>query len=72
LNGRVKSKHDCHSERSEESLGRLTFEAQSEYIPTLQSDPELRAFEFIKIETDFEFPVNSNPYLRVTRDRSNR
>jgi len=50
----------------------VTFEAQpSEYIPMLQSDPALQAFEFAEIETDFEFLVNSNSYLRVTRDRSN-
>jgi hypothetical protein len=49
----------------------VTFEAQpSEYIPMLQSDPALQAFEFAEIETDFEFLVNSNSYLRVTRDRS--
>jgi hypothetical protein len=46
----------------------VTFEAQpSEYIPMLQSDPALQAFEFKKIETDFEFLANSNSYLRVTR-----
>ena len=46
----------------------VTFEAQpSEYIPMLQSDPALQAFEFAEIETDFEFLVNSNSYLRVTR-----
>ena len=45
----------------------VTFEAQpSEYLPMLQSDPALNAFEFTKIETDFEFLVNSNSYLRVT------
>jgi SAM-dependent methyltransferase len=50
----------------------VTFEAQpSEYIPMLQSDPALQAFEFAEIETDFEFLVDSNSYLRVTRDRSN-
>ena len=46
----------------------VTFEAQpSEYIPMLQSDPALQAFEFTEIETDFEFLVNSNSYLRLTR-----
>ena len=46
----------------------VTFEAQpSEYIPMLKSDPALQAFEFTEIETDFEFLVNSNSYLRVTR-----
>jgi hypothetical protein len=33
----------------------------------LQSDPALQPFEFREIETDFEFLVNSNRYLRVTR-----
>jgi len=46
----------------------VTFEAQpSEYIPMLQSDAALQALEFTEIETDFEFLVNSNSYLRVTR-----
>jgi SAM-dependent methyltransferase len=46
----------------------VTFEAQpSEFVPMLKSDPALQAFEFTKIETDFEFLVNSNSYLRVTR-----
>jgi ubiquinone/menaquinone biosynthesis C-methylase UbiE len=46
----------------------VTFEAQpSDYVATLQSDPALQAFEFTEIETDFEFLVNSNSYLRVTR-----
>ena len=41
----------------------VTFEAKpSEYIPMLQSDPALRAFEFTEVETDFEFLVNSNSY----------
>jgi hypothetical protein len=46
----------------------VTFEAQpSEYIPMLHSDAALQALEFTEIETDFEFLVNSNSYLRVTR-----
>jgi len=46
----------------------VTFEAQpSEYIPVLRSDPALQTFGFTEIETDFEFLVNSNSYLRVTR-----
>jgi len=46
----------------------VTFEAQpSEYIPMLKSDPALKPFEFKEIETDFEFLVNSDSYLRVTR-----
>src|SRR5262249_14234304 len=45
----------------------VTFEAQaSEYIPMLKSDSALRAFEFKEIETDFEFLVNSDSYLRVS------
>jgi hypothetical protein len=47
----------------------VTFEAQpSEYIPLLRSDPALQAFEFTEIKTDFEFLVNSNSFLRVTRE----
>jgi hypothetical protein len=46
----------------------VTFEAQrSEYIPMLQSDPALQVFEFAEIETDFEFLVNSNSYLKFSR-----
>jgi SAM-dependent methyltransferase len=46
----------------------VTFEAQpSEYVPMLQSDPVLQPFEFTETETDFEFLVNSNSYLSVTR-----
>ena len=46
----------------------VTFEAQpSEYIPMLRSDPALKHFAFTEIKTDFEFLVNSNFFLRVTR-----
>jgi len=46
----------------------VSFEAQpSEYVPMLQSDAALQALEFTEIETDFEFLVNSDSYLRVTR-----
>lgn len=46
----------------------VTFEAQpSEYIPMLRSDPTLRRFQFIEIKTDFEFLVNSNSFLKMTR-----
>jgi hypothetical protein len=46
----------------------VTFQAQpSEYVPMLQSDPALRQFAFTEIKTDFEFLVNSNSFLRVTR-----
>jgi len=33
----------------------------------LRSDPQLQRFVFTEIETDFEFLVNSNSYLRVSR-----
>jgi len=47
----------------------VTFEAQpSEYISMLRSDPELQNFAFTEIETDFEFLVNSNFFLRVARN----
>ena len=46
----------------------VTFEAHpSDYIPVLQSDLALQRFTFTEIETDFEFLVNSNFFLRVTR-----
>jgi hypothetical protein len=46
----------------------VTFDAQpSQYIPILHSDPALRGFAFTEIKTDFEFLVNSNWFLRVTR-----
>lgn len=46
----------------------VTFEAHpSDYIPVLQSDPVLQHFAFTEIKTDFEFLVNSNSFLRVTR-----
>jgi SAM-dependent methyltransferase len=46
----------------------VTFEAQpSEHIPMLQADPELQRFAFTEIKTDFEFLVNSNSFLKVTR-----
>lgn len=46
----------------------VTFEAQpSEYIPVLQSDPALQRFEFTEVKTEFEFLVNSNSFLKVTR-----
>ena len=49
----------------------VTFEAQpSEYIPRLLSDPALQRFAFTEIKTDFEFLVNSNSFLRVTRAES--
>ena len=46
----------------------VTFEAKpSEYLQMLQSDPALRQFTFVEIKTDFEFLVNSNSFLNVTR-----
>jgi hypothetical protein len=46
----------------------VTFEAQpSEYIPMLQFDPALQRFEFTEVKTEFEFLVNSNSFLKVTR-----
>jgi ubiquinone/menaquinone biosynthesis C-methylase UbiE len=46
----------------------VTFEAQpSEHIPALRSDPALEQFQFTEIKIDFEFLVNSNSFLRVTR-----
>ncbi len=46
----------------------VTFEAQpSKYIPMLRSDPVLQRFEFTETKTDFEFLVNSNSFLKVTR-----
>ena len=50
----------------------VTFEAHpSEYIPLLKSDPALEAFEFKEIETDFEFLVDSNSYLKVNWKKIN-
>jgi SAM-dependent methyltransferase len=46
----------------------VTFEAQpSEYILMLPSDPALQRFAFTEIKTDFEFLVNSNSFLKLTR-----
>jgi hypothetical protein len=46
----------------------VTFEAQpSEYVPMLRADPAQEPFAFTEIKTDFEFLVNSNSFLRVTR-----
>jgi len=50
----------------------VTFEAHpSEYIPMLQCDSALQAFEFTEIGTDFEFLVNSNSYLKVNWKKTN-
>jgi hypothetical protein len=46
----------------------VTFEAQpSEYIPMLRADPALQSFAYTETKTDFEFLVNCNFFLRVTR-----
>jgi SAM-dependent methyltransferase len=46
----------------------VTFDAQpSEYLSVLRSDPVLRQFALTEIKTDFEFLLNSNSFLRVTR-----
>jgi hypothetical protein len=44
----------------------VTFEARRcIYINRLKEDPDLRNFRFEEVQTDFEFLVNSNYYLRV-------
>ena len=49
----------------------VTFEAQpSDYVSILQTDRGLQHFAFTEIKTDFEFLVNSNSFLRVTRAES--
>lgn len=48
----------------------VTFEAQrSSYLDRLRSDPDLSALEFAEVQTDFEFLVDSNWYLRVSHRR---
>jgi hypothetical protein len=48
----------------------VTFEAeQSSYVPKLLSDPALADFCFEEVKTDFEFLLNSNRFLRVTRQK---
>jgi hypothetical protein len=45
----------------------VTFEAEpSEHLLMLRLDPALKGFQFTQIETDFEFLVNSNSFLKVT------
>jgi ubiquinone/menaquinone biosynthesis C-methylase UbiE len=45
----------------------VTFEAEpSEHLPMLRLDPTLERFQFTQIETDFEFLVNSNSFLKIT------
>ena len=46
----------------------VTFEAvRSTYIDRLKADPQFRDFVFEEVQTDFEFLLNSNFYLRVSR-----
>ena len=46
----------------------VTFEAEhSEHMPRLQSDPALQKFQLTEVKTDFEFLLNSNSFLKVTR-----
>jgi hypothetical protein len=46
----------------------VTFEAaRSSYLERLQNDPALHHLGFEEVQTDFEFLINSNCYLRVFR-----
>lgn len=46
----------------------VTFEAeQSTYIPKLVDAAELSQFRFEEVKTEFEFLLNSNRFLRITR-----
>jgi hypothetical protein len=46
----------------------VTLEAEeSTYVPRLLSDLELTQFRFEIVKTDFEFLLNSNRFLRITR-----
>jgi hypothetical protein len=46
----------------------VTFEAKrSSYLERLRADPEMAQFDFDVVQTDFEFLLNSNFYLRVRR-----
>ena len=61
--------HACDARRSAHLPDAVTFEAQpSEYIQCCNPIRRCTDFQFAEIETDFEFLVNSNSYLRVTRD----
>src|SRR5207302_5252071 len=45
----------------------VTFEArQSQYLDRLKADPDMRHLGFEQVQTDFEFLLNSNYYLRMT------
>jgi hypothetical protein len=46
----------------------VTFEAtRCSYLDRLCRDSGLRHLEFEEVQTDFEFLINSNYYLRVLR-----
>ena len=46
----------------------VTFEARrSSYLDRLKRDPDLRHVGFEEVQTDFEFLINSNCYVRVFR-----
>lgn len=46
----------------------VTFEAQrSRHLSRLAEDPALRHLQFDEVETDFEFLIGSNRYLRIRR-----
>lgn len=46
----------------------VTFEGtRSSYLQQFETDPDLRALAFEEVQTDFEFLVNSNFYLRIVR-----
>lgn len=46
----------------------VTFEAKrSGYLDRLREDPALQQFGFEEVRTDFEFLLNSNCYLRISR-----
>jgi ubiquinone/menaquinone biosynthesis C-methylase UbiE len=46
----------------------VTFEAEpSAYLPRLREDAMLREFSFEVVRTDFEFLINSNSFLRISR-----
>lgn len=46
----------------------VNFEAEpSRYVPQLREDSLLRGFQFYEVATDFEFLLNSNRFLRISR-----
>lgn len=45
----------------------VNFKAERcKFVDTLKADPDLRAFRFDEVQTDFEFLAGSNYYLQVT------